>query len=646
MRRALARFACTGTLVFVCALLLAPSALAGATFDRVLCGNPVGAPNCTSANVWDFNATQRTVDAEHSLTATGEFVWAPRSDGAKAEIGGSAPIGGGPGADHIYTVGSDPAGDFGQYIFGIDFDAAHDVLFLSDNYGNRVVAFQRGFFSDGEADYPVDYWHPGQYPAPVTQGPAAGGFDNDHLSAPRGVAFDSANSRLYVADTGNGRVQVLDYTPGVSGASEATFNYRATITGPDWNPSADWPHSLSVDPQTGHLYVAVMQHDELYEFDADGNLVGTLVNPASTDNYYGVSVDAVNRIVYAAKSTSADAFSLATGRLLGTFTDAFIHTEAIGIQSIDVDPVAHALYVVTSINYASAENPPVAGYAIDAPPTCNVAPAISVNAGQSVKIPLDCTDADGAPVKEFHRNDPPALGTLAVNSDRTELTYTAGAKGGSDFAEYRVITANGRSQVYKQQVNVIAPEEPPVVRKSANLSLDTGDVFIRLPGTDQWIPLKEDTLIPMGTVIDARDGKAHLTFAKPDGTTYDGVFWGGVFQVTQGGGGNPIATMKLRDDIAGLPSAAAASANPFEAIAARNRGKKKNGLWGNAKGRFRTSGRGGSATVRGTRWYVANYTYGTYFKTSRGVVTIDPIRGKNFPLKAGKSFFIFFKRGR
>ena len=49
---------------------------------------------------------------------------------------------------------------------------------------------------------------------------------------------------------------------------------------------------------------------------------------------------------------------------------------------------------------------------------------------------------------------------------------------------------------------------------------------------------------------------------------------------------------------------------------------------------------------RGTRWYVADYTYGSLFKVQRGVVTIDPIRGKNFNLKAGKQFFIFYKRGK
>jgi ferric-dicitrate binding protein FerR (iron transport regulator) len=80
----------------------------------------------------------------------------------------------------------------------------------------------------------------------------------------------------------------------------------------------------------------------------------------------------------------------------------------------------------------------------------------------------------------------------------------------------------------------------------------------------------------------------------------------------------------------------------FNAWTARRKGKKRNGVWGDAKGKFRTSGKGGSASVRGTRWYLADYTYGTLFKVSRGSVTINPLRGKNFILKAGKSKFVWY----
>lgn len=187
----------------------------------------------------------------------------------------------------------------------------------------------------------------------------------------------------------------------------------------------------------------------------------------------------------------------------------------------------------------------------------------------------------------------------------------------------------------------------PEIRKSANLEPTGGQVLIKLPGSDQYIPLSEALLIPVGTIIDARSGTAHLTLANQDGTTYDAYFWGGIFQVFQGTGDQPIATMKLRDDLiddnAGAASAfPAAGTNPFKTIRAARRGKKKNGLWGNGKGKFRTSGSGGSATVRGTKWYVANYEGGTLFKVNRGIVNVRPVHGDCFDLTAGQSQFVEF----
>ncbi|MGK2877407.1 MAG: hypothetical protein ACSLFF_02335 [Solirubrobacterales bacterium] len=200
-----------------------------------------------------------------------------------------------------------------------------------------------------------------------------------------------------------------------------------------------------------------------------------------------------------------------------------------------------------------------------------------------------------------------------------------------------------------------AAAKGPVVRETSSLQLESGDVYVKIPGGNEFEKLTEDKLIPIGTLIDSTDGKAHLTLANEDKSLYGGAFWGGVFQVKQGSGAKPIATMKLRSGFGvkgGAPGTEGArtSANSTAGLEggetasiARRRGKKKGGLWGDGKGRFRTSGSGGSATVRGTRWYVADYENGTLFKVSRGSVTITPIHCKPFRLKAGKSHFIFLE---
>jgi PKD repeat protein len=203
-----------------------------------------------------------------------------------------------------------------------------------------------------------------------------------------------------------------------------------------------------------------------------------------------------------------------------------------------------------------------------------------------------------------------------------------------------------------------AAVEGPVVRESTNLQLDSGDVFVKVPGSDAFVKLTKDMLVPIGTLIDATDGKAHITLANKDKSLYDGIFWGGVFEVKQGTGDNPIATMKLRPGF-GVQGATANAAHAmisghstaelergFKVWTSRRRGKKKGGVWGDAHGKFRTSGSGGSATVNGTRWYVANYENGSLFKVSRGVVTVKPLHCPAFKLTAGHSEFLYLENSK
>ncbi len=195
---------------------------------------------------------------------------------------------------------------------------------------------------------------------------------------------------------------------------------------------------------------------------------------------------------------------------------------------------------------------------------------------------------------------------------------------------------------YTKPVSALAE---PEVRQTTNLEPKAGDVLIKLPGMDEWIPIEEAVNVPLGTVIDTRTGQAQVTLANKDGSTYTSQFWGGIFQVFQLPGDNPISLIKLRDDLAPGANAAAASipragGNPFRGAQIARRGKKRNGLWGSGRGRFRTSGKGGSATVRGTVWYTANYDGGTLFKVARGVVEIRPIHGNCFDLRAGQSRFV------
>ena len=62
-------------------------------------------------------------------------------------------------------------------------------------------------------------------------------------------------------------------------------------------------------------------------------------------------------------------------------------------------------------------------------------------------------------------------------------------------------------------------------------------------------------------------------------------------------------------------------------------------MWGKARGRFRTVGRNGAATVRGTEWLTEERDDGTLFSVREGVVEVNEFRsGRKVVLHAGESF--------
>ncbi|MBJ7353296.1 MAG: hypothetical protein JHC98_00590 [Thermoleophilaceae bacterium] len=650
MQSVLGRAVLSCLLTLSAVALLSVSAFAGVTRDVIYCGDNDN--GCTYGDNKGFD-NQLSVMAERSLTQTGRYAWVGDAFAGTGHIWGRTPAAGSAVPDQtISSLYTDPTGDYSSDIGGLAFDPTRQVIFFSDSANYRVLAFHlTGNDAPAEA---VDYTKPAQAPGPVTSGSPGAGSGAGQFNTIGGagdMVYSTFNDRLYVVDYFNARVQIFSYVYGDGVSIDPSLDWEGDF-GFNWNTDDTLPTDIAVNPADGHVFVTDLEDDTVQEFDPDGGWIRSIGSGVGQQSR-SVAVDSPSHLLYAATSNYIDVYSLDTGNKLGRFEESsFKNQPGLSIIDIDVDPISRKLYVVlnTTVSTADADNPPVAAYTLAAPPTCTVSPELQVAPGSSTQIPLSCTDADGAPVKEFHRDTPPALGTITPNAERTTLTFNAGTTPGTDNLRYRVMTANGRSVVYNQPVRIVGSAEVPVVRKTANLSLTSGNVFIKLPGSDKFVPLTEDTLIPIGTVIDARDGKAHLTFANADGTLYDGVFWDGIFQVIQGKGDKPLATLKLRDDLVAQATTSIASAvatpSGFKAWTSRKRGKKKNGLWGDAKGKYRTSGKGGSATVRGTRWYVANYTYGSLFKVQRGAVTIDPIRGKNFTLKSGKQFFIFYKRGK
>lgn len=228
---------------------------------------------------------------------------------------------------------------------------------------------------------------------------------------------------------------------------------------------------------------------------------------------------------------------------------------------------------------------------------------------------------------------------VPVQAQGTVLTATAtevGSGSTSEFSECLVAP--------KPSPAPPGPPPPPIPSVTTQKALvpengetlaaepKSGTIYIKVPGQKKQTKLKEGQLIPVGSVIDATNGKVTLTSVNKAGETQTAVFYGGKFLVAQKDGSG-LVVLKLQG---GNFSSCKGSARSSGATASGRAGRR---LWGSGKGKFRTEGSYGSATVRGTVWLTEDRCGGTFFKTKKGVVSIrDFAAGTNFSLPAGKSY--------
>jgi hypothetical protein len=161
----------------------------------------------------------------------------------------------------------------------------------------------------------------------------------------------------------------------------------------------------------------------------------------------------------------------------------------------------------------------------------------------------------------------------------------------------------------------------------------SGTIRIKLKN-GKFRTLGPNESIPLGSTVDATKGKVKLTSAAgPGGKVQSGVFYQGAFVITQTRGARPVTQLAL----SGTLSCGKRSGRKPASTSARK--KKVRRLWGDGKGRFRTKGRHGAATVRGTKWLTEDRCDGTLVRVKRGVVAVkDFAKKKTVIVKKGKSY--------
>jgi len=193
------------------------------------------------------------------------------------------------------------------------------------------------------------------------------------------------------------------------------------------------------------------------------------------------------------------------------------------------------------------------------------------------------------------------------------------------------------SPVPQQQVLGTVQAGPPVQGSTVNVGEVSGKVRYKRRGSKTYTELEGIDQIPVGSTVDATQGRVRLTSAADKtGKTQAADFYRGAFVIKQSKG-SAVTELKLDGGkFSSCPKAGKASAS------AKKRVRR---LFGSGKGSFRTRGRHAAATVRGTTWVTEDFCDGTRVKVTSGTVTVrDLVKKKNFRVKKGKSYFARARR--
>jgi uncharacterized protein YkwD len=185
----------------------------------------------------------------------------------------------------------------------------------------------------------------------------------------------------------------------------------------------------------------------------------------------------------------------------------------------------------------------------------------------------------------------------------------------------------------------------PEAGKTVGVGHVSGIVRVAEPGSNRYTRLRGKRIVPVGSRLDARDGVVRVRSASDlRGGIQRAIFYDGMFRVGQRrprgaraaqAAAAPVTELRLFERLAPCrPTAGAAR------VFARKPPRKRR-VWGSGKGKFRTRGRYGTATVVGTRWLVEDSCAGTRVTVRSGVVKVrDSRTGRTRTVRAGRSVLL------
>jgi hypothetical protein len=290
------------------------------------------------------------------------------------------------------------------------------------------------------------------------------------------------------------------------------------------------------------------------------------------------------------------------------------------------------------------------------PPTLSLTPASGSSvAGASHSLTATLIDSGGTPVPGaklvFAVSGANPTGGAGTTDANGQAGFSYGGANAGDDSIVACLDANESGACDADEVFASAsqhwdaPPLPPVVvepradpepvlGRSVVTGVVSGTVRVKTKN-GKFRTLRADQTIPLGSTVDATKGRVRVTSAVGGGKTQTADFYQGSFVITQTRGARPITQLALN----GKLSCATKKKGGKAGVSAKRKKRKVRRLWGDGKGRFRTKGKYGAATVRGTKWLTEDRCGRTLVRVKRGTVVVrDFTKRKNKVVKKGRSY--------
>jgi len=153
---------------------------------------------------------------------------------------------------------------------GLALDRGSDLLYIADTDNDRIQIIDVDGNCSGSDELADDVCFVGEF---GERGDGEGEFDS-----PTALVLDTGNDLLYIIDSGNDRIQIIDVDGNCSGSDELADDVCFVDEfGGSGNGEGEFdsPSGLALDTVTNYLYIADTGNNRIQIIDVDGNCSGS-----------------------------------------------------------------------------------------------------------------------------------------------------------------------------------------------------------------------------------------------------------------------------------------------------------------------------------------------------------------------------------